>query len=496
MNAIKELININNNQKRICESLLPPESESPLRKLYELASQKNLSDHEAMIEIYGKRNIAAYSRLKSRLIDLLSKVTILQNNLGEAADTRIFEVLTSYRQTLLARILINKKSTELGIEIAEKALSKAMKYHATENVLILSRSLVVYFSQSGFNKYKLDKYTRIQEQYLRIYASEVRAENYVRILQAMQQKSLANASQQDLQRAKFFMDDLSAIKDIRSYHFNYNRFKVSAIYYEFIKDYNSLLELLNNVEIEFSNPDFKAGFAFNTIALRKCWALIQGGRNKEAAKTGLNQLKKMQVGSNGWYFMCHYIIKAQIYDGDYVSASKLITEMVNHPKFDRLGENYKELFYTTLGYIHLIVDSGLGDGIDKSQLPDFKIYKFLNTTQVFNKDKRGIQVTIILLHIAYLLFRKDYNSIIDQIDSLNQYAYRYLRKDDTFRSNVLIKMVIQMARADFNIIRTERYTEGLFKQLSTVELAGSGENIESEIIPYEILWAIMLRALR
>lgn len=99
------------------------------------------------------------------------------------------------------------------------------------------------------------------------------------------------------------------------------------------------------------------------------------------------------------------------------------------------------------------------------------------------------------MHIGFLLQRKDHNNIIDRVDSLNQYAYRYLRKDDSFRSNCMIKMVIQMSRADFHPVRTERYTEALLKSLREVNLAGSGENIETEIIPYEVLWEIFTKAL-
>jgi hypothetical protein len=60
----------------------------------------------------------------------------------------------------------------------------------------------------------------------------------------------------------------------------------------------------------------------------------------------------------------------------------------------------------------------------------------------------------------------------------------------------MIKMVVQMTKADFNPIRTERYTADLYKQLEQVKLAGSGENIETEIIPYEVLWSIMKKAIQ
>lgn len=170
---------------------------------------------------------------------------------------------------------------------------------------------------------------------------------------------------------------------------------------------------------------------------------------------------------------------------------------MNHPKYIRLTDYYIEIFNVPLGYLHLLVESGLAGNTKELQkkIPEFKLGKFLNTTPVFSKDKRGINVSILLMHIAFLLQRKDYNAIIDRTDSLNQYAYRYLRRDDSFRSNCMIKMVIQMTKADFHPVRTERYTADLRRQLSTVNLAGSGENIEIEIIPFEVLWEIMVKSL-
>jgi len=191
------------------------------------------------------------------------------------------------------------------------------------------------------------------------------------------------------------------------------------------------------------------------------------------------------------------VLKAQLYSRKYEEAVELICRIILSPKFSKLNEYYHEIFFTTLGYIYLLFDSGfIKDSTNlKEKLPEFKLGKFLNTTPVFSRDKMGINVSILLMHVAYLLQRKDFNAIIDRTDSLNQYAYRYLRKDDSFRSNCMIKMVIQMTKADFNQVRTERYTSDLRKQLSSVNLAGSGENIEIEVIPFEVLWDIMIKAL-
>ena len=121
---------------------------------------------------------------------------------------------------------------------------------------------------------------------------------------------------------------------------------------------------------------------------------------------------------------------------------------------------------------------------------------------IFHNPDPTYEKAAVKLHFESKRVRGDIEAFFEEIrrcrkhiDSLNQYAYRYLRKDDSFRSNCMIKMVIQMAKADFNPIRTERYTSELKSELERVSLAGSGENIEIEIIPFEVLWDIMNRNL-
>lgn len=196
--------------------------------------------------------------------------------------------------------------------------------------------------------------------------------------------------------------------------------------------------------------------------------------------------------------MGHYIIKAYIYKNDYLAAISLTVKLIKHKKFETAPEYYREIFLILSGYLQLIIKTHSDENLQDlgRDLPHFKLGKLLNTTPVFSKDKRGINISIILLHIAWLLLRKDFDAILDRTEALTQYAYRHLRRDDTFRSNCMIRMVIQMAKADFHPIRTARYTEDLRRQLAGVPLLGSGESIEIEMIPFEVLWDIMMASLR
>ena len=88
-----------------------------------------------------------------------------------------------------------------------------------------------------------------------------------------------------------------------------------------------------------------------------------------------------------------------------------------------------------------------------------------------------------------------YNKIIDKIDALTQYTYRYLNKDDTFRSNCFIKMLLQMVKADLHPVRTKTYTETLRKKLENSHLIIDERSAQVEIIPYDFLWDMIIELL-
>lgn len=498
MKLLYTLGRYNLNYVKIVNTLISDEKDSPLNKLKNIVlSQVQHSDKAVMIKIYGKQNQSAFSKLKTRLADVLIRVIVLQNVTNETADSRINENYQQFRQTLAVNLLIYMREYSLSIELAERAIKKSIKFHYTENIILLAKLLVGHFGSREFNRYKYNKYFLIQSKYLRIQQLEFKAEHYFLDLQRLQLQSLAPPSELTIEKARKYVKELDSVKDINTYTFFINRYKVKAAYHEYQRDYNSLLSLSETTRKDFIALKFKSNAFLININSRKYWALIQAGRNEEVILNGMQFLNKTPSGSLGWYFIAHYTLKALLYKGNYEHSTNLITLMIENSKFKKISENYRELFYTTLGYIHLIADSGLIRNTSnyKAKLPEFKLYKFLNAVPVLSKDKRGINVSILLMHVAFLLQRKDYDAIIDRVDSLNHYAYRHLRKDDTFRSNCMIKMVIQMTKADFNPIRTKRYTEGLLNQLEQVKLAGSGVNIETEIIPYEVLWKIMTKSL-
>nr|MDQ3015867.1 hypothetical protein [Bacteroidota bacterium] len=351
METLLELSKINSNNSRIINSLIPEDHKSPLRKLNHILQNTKyaLDESKVMNEIYGKKNTAAFARLKSRMKDILLRATILQNIGLESAESRINESYNQFRYTLVSKILKDLKAERLSVDIAEKALIKSIKFQTTENTVLLLRSLVRHYGAREFNKYKLSKYLSLQKKYLKIFEWEIKAENFHLDLQRIQLHSLAAPGVSTIEKARLYVKEIESVKDIASVNFNLNKYRIKASLLEYENDYNSLLKLCEESLVNFSIPELKSGVIIQNINLSKMLSLIQLGRNEDAVVMGQKELSKISSGSLGWYFLAHYTLKSMIYQSQYSKAIFLIKQMVENQKYSKLGENYKELFNTTLG---------------------------------------------------------------------------------------------------------------------------------------------------
>lgn len=125
----------------------------------------------------------------------------------------------------------------------------------------------------------------------------------------------------------------------------------------------------------------------------------------------------------------------------------------------------------------------------------FKPGKFFNETPIFSKDKRGMNIPILVIQILFMISQRKYNDAVDRIEAIEKYCSRYLRKDDTFRSNCFIKMLLQIPISGFHKTAVIRKSEKHRKQLETVSIDVANQASEIEILPYEDLWNFALECL-
>jgi hypothetical protein len=178
---------------------------------------------------------------------------------------------------------------------------------------------------------------------------------------------------------------------------------------------------------------------------------------------------------------------------DYNKLFKVTMEVINSKELKQ-HQVLLEEWRLREAYINILIESGKVDKklINASNYPKFRLNKFLNEIEVFSKDKRGINISILVVELMHFLIRKEYDKLMDKLDALNQYTYRYLRNDSTLRSNCFIKMLLKIPDAEYHPIRTARYVSKYEKKLKANPLEVLLKSVNVEIIPFENLWEIII----
>ena len=122
-----------------------------------------------------------------------------------------------------------------------------------------------------------------------------------------------------------------------------------------------------------------------------------------------------------------------------------------------------------------------------------RITKFINDLPVFSKDKKGINTLILFVQFLLLLMKKDHGTIIDRVDNLKAYDQKYLRKEDSFRINCFVKMILLIPKHNFHPVAVQRHATPYLKKLADhKENSWNWKETNVETIPYENFWKLFI----
>ena len=113
----------------------------------------------------------------------------------------------------------------------------------------------------------------------------------------------------------------------------------------------------------------------------------------------------------------------------------------------------------------------------------------------YSKDKRGLNIPILVVQLLFMIAKKDYDQTIDRFEAIKKYCSRYLKKDDNLRSNCFINMLLQIPSASFHKAGVERKAKKYWDRLQSTPLEFAKQSQEIEIMPYEDLWELILESL-
>jgi len=507
-NPMKNLIEISKivTKKRISkieifDKSLLNKRDSKFNEFYEgLVNDRFTTDEEAASILYETSPLDdKYRQLKSRFSKrLLNTLFFLDSNDPSFSDYHRANYSCNKNWAQI-RILLSSGARSSAIKIATKTLSVAQTYRITDMILNCARILMSNASLSGDDN-EYDYYADLTHKALRDMGFEIRSEELYQQLSI--NFAAAGYSDPELKAlADKSLDEVNKlIKQPDSYQLHYMRYQIWIIGTQIKGQFKETIRVCEEAENYLeSNPNFNQKIKLANLALIKISAYLQlrdydnGKRNAEKC------LELVQEGSNNWFVFLEYYFLLAMHTENYINAAAIFIKVINHPRFMYTGDERKEKWKIFEAYINYIFET---ENLDRDLLATdatkrkFRLLKFLNEVPNFSKDKRGYNVSILVIQILYMLEKGEYSGIINRSEALNVYCSRYLRKDDAYRSSCFLKMLLTMVKEDFVFDRTKQMAQKYLRKMMAGDPSGNNIVNEWEIIPYEILWEKVLNRLK
>ncbi len=490
LNRLKNILSKNRDDQNFSQKL--NEFESLLNSI------ENGDDSVFCNLLYSKNNITkTYLSLKYRMEERLINDLFNLSSAEENLKSRNSAVIVVDKLQFTASMLLKNFFRKEAILLFEKSFHISEKFNFVSQGLYAGQALAMHYGFIEVNEKKMHYYLKKNVENSEILV----AENYIRqcnvLISNLYVHTKGGFNSIQLSEIENMVSKMNEIKE---------KYKTNTIviftndltffYYQTKGEYEKALDIalvgLNEI-IELKNGE-KLGLFQSKMNIGTSYFHL---KKFEESINWLDEAKMMLTpGSRNWFFITSLLYLNFISISSFVEMFRLTIEVIGKKELAKYSY-FQEQWAIREAFMHFLIRAGKIDITeeDKKALKPFVLSKFLNSVPFHSKDKSGQNISIIVLQILFLLSDKKYDQIIDRIDALTQYSYRYLRNDDTFRSNCFIKMLLQMISANFHPIRTKTFTEDLRKKLNKSHLNTDEKSTQVEIIPYDYLWDIILEML-
>jgi hypothetical protein len=479
------------------------DSESRYTEFFNLLREGKLkNDTEAAKYFYGSKatdKSLAYRRFKStfreRLINTLFFIDMRHPNFNDLETA----TMNIQKEWAAINILFAKGDLRLPVELSERLLPIALKFELTEIVVYITDRLKnAYGGQIGnFKKYAY--YKRLQKEQMEIWQAEIQAKDLYQELRIHFIKS--NAHKPFVAKAaQLGLEELQpALEKYKTLRLIYYAYIAKVGQYTAVKNYDTVVSLCNEAIDAIKKKPFEAQRLMNTFLNQKLICHIQL-KEYEKGQLLVEEILVTQIeGSLGWFKTLEHATLLALHTKNYEDAYMFYVKARNQKEFATLELRHLEIWHLYRGYLYFLIASKNIKNltIRTSEFDDFRMSRFLNDTTIFGRDKQGMNIPILVLRLAMSLLDEKYGLVIDCIEALSRFKRRHMSKEHVlYRYNLFIKMATQIPRAGFTKPLARKLTEVWVRALKATPLQTDNQNLQTEIIPLENMWELLLNMLK
>jgi hypothetical protein len=502
MEDLRELIDIINPKKvealrRSTGAVVLKDKQA--KQLYDLiAGRKVRTEEEAVQMMFGASKSAArrFRRVKRVLREHLLRLLLMVDLTQAHHHQRQKAYFECYRNWGALKLLSGKSAHQSVLELSKPTLKIAQKYEFTDVALDVVRHLRLYYGSLEGNLRKFEQYGRMARELEEVVYFENLSEELYTYLVIRFVNDKSTKMDVHKQAKQYYLQLETAMSKYKTYRLHFCGRLIEALVHTSINDYRSTLEVCDRAIRFFEAKKYIATIPLQVFLYQEmvCFVQLRDFENGEAAAR--RGLKLLDVGSFNWFKYQELLLTLSLHARRYQKAYEIFRLTVGHRRFQSLPAGIRQTWKILEAYLYYLIDSGKIEPLkDDKVFNRFRMARFVNEVPIFSKDKRGMNIPILILQILYLLLHRRFGETIDRMEAIERYTSRYLKVNEHFRSSCFIKMLLQAPNAEFHPAAVQRHAEKFRKMLDKMPLDFAGQSHDIEIIPYEDIWEMVLESL-
>jgi len=477
--------------KGLREIDFPFSDRSELAKLYQFISDNALFSETELLQALHVDNRKFHklsAALSERLMGSLFLIDLKQSSYTD----RQRAYYECYKDWAAAKILQGKNARRSAVLISERILRQAIRYEFTELSIDIARFLRMHYGAIQLDPDKYHRYAQMAAQFNELYAVEERIESaYVHLVQQFLTRQAMGKELSDLARAQF--NDIEPL--LSTYHSHnahlYGRL-IEMMIYTSTDQNERVLPVCDNLIAFFSAKGYIASVPLLAAYYQKMESLLELRRYDEQDMGIEKCFELLEEGSFNWFKYQETYLILLLHTQRYAEAHSIFGRAVAHKKFPYQPEALREYWRILEAYLHFLMETGQLPADPHKPLPPFKLGRFLNETPIYAKDRRGINISILIIQLLFLIVQRKYSQAVDKVDAIQRYVDKYLRQPETKRAYLFIKALLALPLYHFDrkavMAKTDRYISEL------KEHHAKGAIVQShliEILPFEHQWELL-----
>lgn len=495
--VLKDLVRIitRNKVKQIEVLGNPNQEHSRTEELYEgISKERFTSDDEAAKFFFGSdEKDPNYRKLRNKLIRQLINTSFFIDVQQPMFNERSKAQYHCYRDYAAAYILRTREAHKASVYLLQQVLEQAIKFEFTELTADICQQLRTQFARTPGDQSNHEKYSTLHRLYEEKRFWEIKALDYHENL--IHHYITGRSTSQEVHQlaTQYFEELLPWAPRIDTIQFYLYAYSVGVIKYLSANDCLRTIEICDEALALIQKRKSSYSGALISFAIQKLACLTQLRLNEKNDETGKYCLSLVEEGGFNWFRVMELLFYHRIYNHRYEEALEIYGRSVQHPRFQLLSGSYRDLWTLCGGYLHLLAVLGKLDAKAVENVAGyFRAVKFQNDFEVLDKEKAGMNIPLVLLPVMYSIATSAYEEEFGRsMEALDKYRKRYLENETNRRSAIFLKMLLALAKKNFEGDHAERKMEKEWQQLKQLPPQMAGQSFAVEIIPYEDLWEML-----